>query len=204
VPAADFFTRFRLFVLKDALDPELCARVRYEMQSACRSLATVRAPGHSQAYNVDATVRSAKWVDVEELTVSLVEARLLDLKPAVERHFNVALNGCQQPQFLAYREGDFYLPHRDRPNDPDAAVFAVERKVSVVMFLNSESPEPHQDAYGGGALTFYGLMDTPLGKSVGIPLVGQSGLLIAFPSEIPHEVQPVTYGERYTIVSWYV
>lgn len=174
------------------------------MQSAGRSLATVRASRHGQAYGVDTTVRSAKWVEVEETTVSMVRSRLLDLKPAVERHFNVSLKGCQQPQFLAYREGDFYLPHRDRPDDPDAAAFAAERKVSVVIFLNSESPEPRQDAYGGGALTFYGLIDTPLGKSVGIPLAGQSGLLIAFPSEIPHEVQPVTYGERYTIVSWYV
>jgi SM-20-related protein len=33
--------------------------------------------------------------------------------------------------------------------------------------------------------------------------VPEAGLLIAFRSEMLHEVEPVTSGERVTIVSWY-
>ena len=71
------------------------------------------------------------------------------------------------------------------------------------MFLNSDSPgEPA--GYSGGSLTFYGLMDdNASGESVGLPLAGETGLLIAFPSHLVHSVSPVTAGERYTVVSWF-
>jgi predicted 2-oxoglutarate/Fe(II)-dependent dioxygenase YbiX len=29
-------------------------------------------------------------------------------------------------------------------------------------------------------------------------------MLLAFRPELPHEVTPVTHGERFTIVSWYL
>jgi SM-20-related protein len=32
---------------------------------------------------------------------------------------------------------------------------------------------------------------------------GETGALIAFPSEMLHEVTPITRGERFTIVSWF-
>jgi 2OG-Fe(II) oxygenase superfamily len=57
--------------------------------------------------------------------------------------------------------------------------------------------------YSGGSLVFYGLMGESSGKTVGLPLAGETGMLIAFPSDLVHAVSPVTAGERYTIVSWF-
>ena len=70
---------------------------------------------------------------------------------------------------------------------------------------SSMEPAPAEPAgYSGGSLTFFGLMDdSPSGESVGLPLAGETGLLIAFPSHLVHSVSPVTAGERYTLVSWF-
>jgi SM-20-related protein len=78
------------------------------------------------------------------------------------------------------------------------------RRVSAVIFLNGASEEPSPDVYGGGSLSFYGLLqDDPKGQGVGLPLVGSAGALVAFPSHMIHGVTPVTHGRRYTIASWF-
>lgn len=78
------------------------------------------------------------------------------------------------------------------------------RRISAVIFLNATSAEPRDGMYGGGALTFYELFDDPVGRPLGFPLEADEGLLIAFRSDTPHSVAPVTHGDRYTIANWYV
>jgi SM-20-related protein len=104
--------------------------------------------------------------------------------------------------FLIYREGDFYKPHIDNDPDPNVDDAYSRRRVSVVIFLNDQAETPGPDCYCGGSLTFYGLIDYPRWQTYGFPLFGESGLLIAFSPDVVHEVLPVTYGERHTIVSW--
>ncbi len=201
MPNADFFALFRLFVVRSFLDADSCEWLRSEVRLGDRSPAQVQQ--EAGAFAIDRSVRSVQRVRVADTTASLLESRLLAVKPAVERHFNLTLEGCQTLQFLAYQPGDFYRPHRDSYRDPDSPGFVKERRVSVVIFLNSESPQPREGCYCGGSLTFYGLMRAPQGKPLRLPLIGEEGLLIAFPSELTHEVFPVTYGERYTIAAWY-
>jgi predicted 2-oxoglutarate/Fe(II)-dependent dioxygenase YbiX len=69
--------------------------------------------------------------------------------------------------------------------------------------VNGQSKQPAQDVYGGGSLVFYGLLDGSQWEKVGFPLEGEPGLLIAFRSDLLHEVQQVTFGHRYTVVSWF-
>ena len=110
---------------------------------------------------------------------------------------------ASKPQFLAYKPGDFYLPHTDNFNKSGVATTLAKRKVTAVIFLNSEAVAPGRDTYSGGSLTFYGLIDEPRWRDCGFSLVGEAGLLIAFRADILHEVPPVTHGERHTIVTWF-
>jgi SM-20-related protein len=197
---AEWFTHFGMYVVKGFFDPELCARLRSEVCSATGVASTVWDKG--DRYIVDESLRRTKTARVAESTVSFVEARLLAIKPALESHFSVVTSGLQRPQFLLYKEGDFFGVHSDSINNPDASEFVTARRVSVVIYLNGESEEPEPDTYAGGSLTFYGFWDDPALKKCGFPLVGEAGLLIAFRSEVVHAVTPVTRGERYTIVSW--
>jgi len=199
MPKADFFTRLGLFAAPDFLSPEECQSLRAEMRTAVRSPATVREQGDD--YGVDEEARRTKRAEVSSQAFSLVEERLNELRPQLEEHFETSLSGFQKLGFLVYGEGDYFQRHVDRGPDPDAADFARERRVSAVVFLNDETEEPEPDTYGGGALTFYGLLGD---ERVGLPLTGEQGLLIAFPSDAIHEVTPVTHGERYTVVTWFV
>jgi predicted 2-oxoglutarate/Fe(II)-dependent dioxygenase YbiX len=201
MPRADFFARLGLLAVKDFFDADCCARLRSEVRSAASTRATVR--GQGTHYLVDPSVRSAGWAEVSAATLSFVGERLARLKPVAERHFGMPLTGYQQPQLLIYREKDHYRPHRDCSREADDSGFAKERRVSAVIFLSSEAEGPREGAYCGGALTFYGLIDDPRGSNRGFPLSGEAGLLIAFRSEVVHEVTPVTAGERYTIATWF-
>src|SRR3954454_6795371 len=99
VPAAEFFAPFGFFVHQDFLDAETCLRIRSEMATAPSAPATVvERTGPPQA--VDEATRRTKSAKVSETTRNLVTDRLQRLRTKVEKHFDVPLQRCQQPQFL--------------------------------------------------------------------------------------------------------
>jgi SM-20-related protein len=149
---------------------------------------------------IDQAYRKSVSAQVSEKTKSLVRTSLLKLLPTIASHFNIPLNGCQTPQFLRYRVGDYFRPHAD--HETEAPDYVTQRRVSMVVFLNGEYAEPELNSFGGGRLTFFGPMGDSRADSLGFPLMGERGLLVAFRAGIVHSVTPVTHGERYTIVSW--
>ncbi|MEO8290939.1 MAG: 2OG-Fe(II) oxygenase [Gaiellaceae bacterium] len=195
-----FFARFGLYVAPDFLDADACARLRDAVQAAALVEATVEDEGKLE---VDRSHRKTRVAKVDPETSGFVRERLNLLRETLTAHFELPLEECEKPQFLVYREGDFFRPHRDS-SDKDADE-ASGRRVSAVVFLNDAATEPEPGAYGGGSLSFYGLLqDDPKGEGIGLPLVGQAGALVAFPSHLIHGVTPVTHGERYTIASWFL
>jgi len=190
----NILSKFGIFVIEDFLDAGWCADLRTAASVTAMDQAAIYTKG---GIRVDETVRRTKSAKIIEPAASGLKARLLDLKPSVEAHFNSTLKDCYEPHLLVYREGDFFNPHRDNNRDPK------ERRVSVVIFLNRESKEIAPDCYGGGSLAFYELMDDPRCKAIGFPVVGKEGLLVAFAADRIHGVTPVTYGERLTIVTWF-
>lgn len=195
---AEFFARFGLYVQRGFFPPDVCENLTDEMGAARNAPATV-AEGEGDA--VDETYRRARQAGVSRATAKRVGNDLHNAIPGLARHFDRALVGVQTPQFLVYGEGDFFRPHPDDSEDTDAPIFVRQRSVSMVVFLNGAAPD-EPAGYSGGSLTFYGLMDGPQGESVGLPLAGETGLLVAFPSHLVHSVSPVSAGERYTLVSW--
>ena len=197
---ADFFSRFGLYVARDFLSSAECAQLQAEIRVASGAPATV-AEKHA-GDTVDDAYRRTKQAKVSDDTVARISGQLLAAAPALATHFGRDLAGVQPPQFLLYREGDFFRPHPDSSDKPGSADYVKQRSVSAVVFVNGGSVE--DGGYTGGALEFYGLMDdSSSSESVGLPLDGEPGLLVAFPAELVHSVQPVTAGERYTIVSWF-
>ena len=199
MPDSEFFARFGIFSRR-FLDDATCTELKTEMRAASGSPATV-APAEEE---VDEGYRRTKMADVSDRTREMIRTRLLSLIPELSRHFEVPLSEVQPPQFLVYRRGDFFRRHIDSAEGDSAGEAVRARRVSIVVFLNREGEEADEDSYGGGALTFYGLLgDEPPARDVGLPLTGATGLLVAFRSEAIHSVTPVTHGERYTIVSWF-
>jgi predicted 2-oxoglutarate/Fe(II)-dependent dioxygenase YbiX len=193
-------SRLGLFVASDFLGADACAGLRSEMRSAALAPATVWG-GETDLRLVDESIRSARRAEVSATARGLVGERLGALRPALEAHFGVPLNALRPLQFLVYRKGDYYRPHKDASQDDPPGT---KRRVTAVIFLNGQAGEPGLEEYGGGSLNFYGLIDDPRGRALGFPLAGEAGLLVAFRSETVHEVAPVTHGDRYTVVCWFV
>jgi predicted 2-oxoglutarate/Fe(II)-dependent dioxygenase YbiX len=198
---AEFFNRFGIYTQRRFLSPEDCATLREEMRTATGKSATV-ATGEGEA--IEEASRKTKQADVPRAAAEQIRGRLLEALPGLAKHFDRELAEVQPPQFLVYREGDYFHAHHDDSEDPDAPDYVRQRVVSTVVFVNGETPGDPA-GYSGGSLTFYGLMDDGVGReSVGLPLAGEPGLLVAFPPHLVHSVSPVTSGERYTVVTWFV
>ena len=172
-----------------------------EMRAGAGTPATVAEGQAGDA--VDDAYRRTKQAEVSATTTARISEQLVKARPTLANHFQQELAGMQRPQLLLYREGDFFRAHPDSSDQPEAADYVRQRRVSAVVFLNgATSDEPA--GYSGGSLVFYGLMDeSSKGETVGLPLAGETGMLVAFPSGLVHAVSPVTAGERYTIVSWF-
>ena len=190
------------FVEKNFFCAELCSTIQDEIKLAPKQLTKIFQDNYNSV--VDEETRKSHIAEILEPTRCLVKSRLDALKQKLEAHFQMVLTDYDEPSFLLYKQGDFFAPHKDRNTEENEPDIVKRRKVSVVIFLNNQKQTPTDNAYCGGALTFYGLMRDSRAANYGFPLSGQTGLLVAFPSDIMHEVQPVTWGERYTIVTWFL
>jgi predicted 2-oxoglutarate/Fe(II)-dependent dioxygenase YbiX len=124
-------------------------------------------------------------------------------KTAVEEHFRVSLVGCEDPQFLRYEAGDFFVAHQDGNSLALEYDHLRIRRVSVVIFLTSQADAPAPGTYCGGSLVFFDPDIDPERKELGLSLRGEAGTFVAFRAETTHEVTPVTHGERHSVVCWY-
>lgn len=184
-----------LFVAKQFLEPSTCREIVAEMSAAQSDAATVY--GRTTSGSVEQSVRQTLRIRPSVATVESIVHRLLALKDRIEKHFAFELSECEDPQFLQYREGDFFVAHQDG-NTGLTRLDTERRLVSTVMFLSRESDSLQPNAHCGGSLLFSDLRTTEK-----VRFVGEPGMLVAFRAETTHEITPVTHGERYSIVSWY-
>jgi len=139
----------------------------------------------------DLRIRNTLWYPItEEQVVKLEQGIAQAYGFHVQPRYNCEFKNYEPAQFLGYPVGGHYLQHIDGEQinrqtgewEP-----ALERDVSFLFYLNNE--------YGGGEIEF---------PTLGLTIKPKKGMMIAFPSykEFPHKVHPVTWGHRYTLVSW--
>ncbi len=173
----------------------MCGRIVNEM-SAVQGRSSV-VYGSSESGVVNETTRKSLRLTPPNETVERIVGRLMACMEEIARHFGVEVSECEDPQFLRYQKGDFFVAHQDG-NTGLLRLETERRLVSTVIFLSRESDSPAEGVYCGGSLVFTNLRAP--GK---FRMPAEPGTLIAFRSEMTHEVTPVTHGERYSIVSWY-
>ena len=170
------------------LDGAALERTRAEMRAGVGVAATVLGATPEQAHT--SIARKATRVAMPDATRDEVTALLEAQRPRIADHFGRPLDVVEEPQFLSYGPGDYFVAHQDG-NTPLVHDESRFRKVSVVVFLSDATTE-----FVGGELVL-----DPFGSRR--ELAPAPGTLVAYPSETTHEVAPITDGERLTIVSWY-
>ena len=196
MPPVELLARMGLYFERGLFAPQECARL---CASAPELAALASQVSRGGASVIDEEERKSKRVQLPSGIAEKLHRQLLAAMPRVAAHFQVPLSACEEPQLLRYSTGDYFTPHRDLYDTKEELAHIRKRKISVVVFLNA----PGAGGYEGGQLTFYGMVKDSGWDDVGFPLDAEPGLFVAFPSDTMHEVQPVTAGERLTLVSWY-
>jgi len=136
-------------------------------------------------------VRNTLWYNItEEMAKNLEQAVAACFLSHIVPKYNCQFKSYEPVQFLGYPVGGHYKGHNDGEHfnhETRQWERIMERDVSFLFYLN--------DQYGGGELEFYDL---------GLTIKPKKGMMIAFPSykDFAHKVHPVTWGHRYTLVSW--
>lgn len=155
-----------------------------------REASTAAATVYGGRASLESHVRRTKRVAAPEDIRERILQRLRDVQPRIDAHYGVSTDAIEEPQFLRYEEGDYFVAHQDG-NTPLTRDDSRFRRISTVIFLSAPS------AYDGGALVLHEDFRTRH------PLTPEAGTLIAFRAETTHEVAPLTRGERFTVASWY-
>src|SRR4051812_47854487 len=100
-----------LLTLDHFLDPAALGPLLEELNRAAGAAATVS--GYGAASAVESLVRRTTRVAVSPEMRADVRRRLMARKGELERHFGLTLGECEEPQFLRYKEGDFFVAHQD-------------------------------------------------------------------------------------------
>lgn len=186
----DLFQGLGLYVERGALDRDTCAALRDAMLAAPCTRSTVA----RSTEVVDERLRRTRRARVEEPWTARVLSVLEAVAPRAAAHFGRVIRSIEEPQFLVYDEGGFFRPHADVGVEPEQPEHVRRRAISIVLFVGG--------AFRGGDLVLYGLFPDPRARDVGLPFEAEEGTLVAFPSELVHEVQPVASGTRFTIAAW--
>jgi SM-20-related protein len=176
------------------LDAATLELIRWEMRATHGAPATVLGP--TQQDRRTSSARKATRVAVGDSARAAVAGLLERLQSRIESYFGRSLAGFEEPQFLRYGVGDYFVAHQDG-NTPLVHDESRFRRVSVVVFVSAQSAHPTLETFCGGSLVLHDRVGPPL------TIAPSPGTLVAFPSETTHEVLPITHGQRLSIVSWY-
>jgi predicted 2-oxoglutarate/Fe(II)-dependent dioxygenase YbiX len=158
--------------------------------------------GKSDSGTVDERTRKVKRATLDSQIVNQVAAQLREHLTSLREYFDIPVKTIEEPQFLWYRPGDFFVAHQDGNTKLIQLESDRLRRISLSIFLNhqvndGQANDVLPESYSGGSLVF---TDRFTGERHEMP--GEAGKLVAFRSELTHEVTPIRHGERFAIVTW--
>lgn len=193
----------KFLLIEGFLDAELCQSLVQESRSSQYRQAQVYFTFNEATEPLlDTSSRNVREMKVSKETRSLIGGRLMAFKPSLEAHFGVKLTGCERPNFLYYTVGGLYTAHTDSSNEPGCPDGVRNRQVSTIVFLNDQANSEFAEGYHGGSLVIYTPDDVD-SDDPGVRILGKAGSLVAFRSNVFHEIQPITAGERFSIITWF-
>ncbi|MBL4672744.1 MAG: 2OG-Fe(II) oxygenase [Arenicella sp.] len=181
-----------LYIDEQFLPSDECEKLCTEMHEANKTTGKVYSEESKHEY-ANLQMRKTQTCLVSQQSQEAIASRILAIKPHLQEVFQEQYADVwEEPKFLEYKTGDYFLPHTD-----DQA----HRLLNISIYLNSQSSSIKDTGYCGGELTLYGLIKSPGWQNRGISVPGVRGTLIAYPVNIRHEVTTVDRGSRYAIVS---
>lgn len=164
---------------KKVFTPQECKEIINSEGNFIQSAVYDRKEGHS--LREESRFSKSKVLSPNSRTEWIFKRLETIIQASNESYFNFDIVSLQGTEVIKYEENDFFITHHDIGHGATST-----RKLSMVVFLSDISD------YEGGRLKF-----TP-----NFEFVPNQGSAIIFPSYIIHEVERITKGTRYTLVSW--
>src|SRR5687767_8410674 len=172
----DLIAKYDLLLVRGFLEEAACQNIIEQTRLSSSAPATVY--GRTDTGSVDEHVRKASRLNPSDVTVEFVNRRLMEHKPSIERHFQMRLREVEEPQFLRYEVGGFFVAHQDGNTGLIRLSTESDRKISIVIFLNRQTAEPMTGTYCGGSLKFSDYRAEPAYREFSVP--GEAGMFVAF------------------------
>ena len=142
---------------------------------------------------VNKEIRDTQHVEAGPIFPKIVDLLKDTVKEVINPFYDIEIHESEIPQILSYGIGGHYSPHIDGESlwqAPDNELMwkkSTDRDISMVFYLNND--------YEGGDFIFPDLK---------VRVRPEPGMLVCFPSNhhYKHGVEPVTRGQRYSIVCW--
>lgn len=143
---------------------------------------------------IDKNIRDTQTLDIGGIIPELTDLLGNVVHRIINPFYEFKIKDSEPPQLLKYEVGGHYKPHFDGVatwRNPDGSTIwkkSVDRDLSCVIFLN--------DDFEGGDFVF---------PELRVRVRPEPGLMICFPSTqyYLHQVEPVTKGVRYSMVTWF-
>lgn len=192
VPATFFASRGILQIYQNFLTPAgRQALIEYSQASEL-----IPAPVYQEAVPGVTSRKTSEVLVPTEFRAQLGAALIAQL-PFLNKAFKRQASTIQMMQVLRYDVGDYFRPHRDW--GPELEGVTYRRLISFVIFINT--PDDPQLSYSGGELVFH--LPQPNGSTLGLAIQPEPGLLIAFDTDLLHEVRPLLTGVRLSVAGWF-
>ncbi|MEM9887964.1 MAG: 2OG-Fe(II) oxygenase [Bacteroidota bacterium] len=187
-----------VFVRQNFLSAKHCADLRTKILQSRQVSGRVYHDAQSQ---INEDLRKTQLAILPYEDIQSIQDLFSDLKPSLATHFGLHLDRCRTPIFCCYQQGDFFKKHQDNgADDPNSPQSLAIRKITVVLFLNTQQPTTKLSHFNGGGLRLYDLND----HAKPLTVKEEEGLLIAFRSEVYHQVNAIRQGQRFSVVSWFI
>ena len=190
------FKGLGVYIEKGFYKKETCRELIQEAQiSASNAQAYVVSTDGEARLATD--IRNTHQMEISEASRQFIKKRFEEVMPLLADFFGEKLTRISKPEFLGYGKGQFFKPHRDWNKES----VTDQRKITAIILLNDQTNNEKETGYTGGLLNLYELFEQR--PEMGMTVPSEAGLLIAFRSELLHEVTEITDGFRYSLVTWY-
>lgn len=190
---SDLFTALGIKIKENALPISFCNRLLEEIKKGKKEeVLKVKVRNDKQFRK---TYKPKLPVLLQQQLLNKIKT---SLQPELEFFFSTPLKPFEPIQFLYYDQGHFFKPHTDDQKTGNGSDY---KKITVVIFLSEQSDEIGQPDFGGGNLNLYGLFKKNPYKPFPVPI--KKGLMVAFKSDVIHEVTQIEWGHRCNLVIWF-
>jgi len=142
---------------------------------------------------------NVKWIELNDTTNWLYDKLITTINEINASDYFYILRHLEMLQFTFYdsNKNGFYRKHTDQSPKHSVESFVSIRKLSFSIQLS----DPNQYT-GGDLILTNNKISIHTNKEEYIKVPKTKGTLIFFPSDVVHEVTPVTKGDRYSLVGW--